>query len=201
MQILNHPALSTLPTPRRFRPARGGYPLRVGVPDGIDLGRHAELEGHELGARVKAALLLVLFAIPLLALIGAFGQRPTTTTASAASATLDVSAPPRIRSGLLYTARFTITAREEIRRATLELSSGWLDGMQVNTIEPTPVGEASRDGRLALDVGHVPAGDRHVLWIAFQVNPTTTGRRDQDVRLLDGTREIAVARRTLTLFP
>ena len=53
--------------------------------------------------------------------------------------------------------------------------------MTLNTLEPAPVGEASRDGRIALDLGHIPAGDEHVLFLHFQVNPTDVGRRAADV--------------------
>jgi hypothetical protein len=112
-----------------------------------------------------------------------------------------VTGPESARSGLLFTVRLQIEAHDELRRATLELDPGWLDGMQLNTIEPSPIGEANRDGRLVLELGHVPAATRHVLWLAFQVNPTTVGRRSQDVRLLDGDREIATLHRTLTIFP
>ena len=37
-----------------------------------------------------------------------------------------------------------------------------------------------------LDLGHVPAGQRHILFMQFQVNPTNVGRRPQSVRLYDG---------------
>ena len=45
----------------------------------------------------------------------------------------------------------------ELKQATLVLSQGWLEGNTINTIEPSPVGEASRNGSLSLDLGHVPA--------------------------------------------
>ena len=46
------------------------------------------------------------------------------------------------------------------------------------------MGEASRDGKIALDLGHVPAGAEHVFFLHFQVNPTEVGRRAQDVDAL-----------------
>jgi hypothetical protein len=33
--------------------------------------------------------------------------------------------------------------------------------MTLNTLEPGPVGEASRDGRIAIDLGRIPAGKTH----------------------------------------
>ena len=73
--------------------------------------------------------------------------------------------------------------------------------MQINTIEPRPIGESSRDGKLALDFGHVPAGQKLVAWMQFQVNPTNVGRRSQDVALYDDTTLLAEADRTVTIFP
>ena len=81
-----------------------------------------------------------------------------------ASRQLKVYSPSTLRSGLFYESRFTIEAREEIEAATLVLDPGWLEGMTLNTLEPSPIGEASRDGSIALDLGHIPAGDEaHLL--------------------------------------
>ncbi len=41
------------------------------------------------------------------------------------------------------------------------LDPGWLEGMTLNTLEPSPVGEANRDGRIALELGRIPAGTTH----------------------------------------
>ena len=75
----------------------------------------------------------------------------------------------------------------------------WL--MAVSSIVPSPVGEASRDGKIALDLGRVPAGAKHVLFLHFQVNPTEIGRRSQDVRLFDGETELLHVDRTVTIYP
>ena len=53
----------------------------------------------------------------------------------------------------------------------------------------------------AFDLGHVPQGDRHILWIQFQTNPTDVGRRPQNVRLYDGTQLLATIHREVTVFP
>jgi len=82
------------------------------------------------------------------------------------------------------------------------LDSGWLEGLSVNTIEPSPIGEASANGRLSLTLGHVPAGKSFLLFMQFQANPTNVAwHRPQNVLLLDGDRPIARIHRTLTVFP
>ena len=86
--------------------------------------------------------------------------------------------------------------------APLVLDPGWVEGMSINTIEPSPVGEASANGRVSLDLGHVPAGQSFILWMQFQVNPTNIAwRRPQNVELDDGGRRILVLRHTMTVFP
>ena len=137
----------------------------------------------------------------LLGLLNVFGQRPDSTTKRSPRASLKVYSPTRLRSGLYFESRFTIEAREEIRNATLVLDPGWLEGMTLNTLEPAPVAEANRNGRIVLALGRVRAGTIHRFFMHFQVNPTNIGRRSQDVELQDGTTPIVHIDRTVTIYP
>ncbi len=171
------------------------------IPDTIVLKRHRDLEGRGGGVWVRRTLMSLVAVIPILALTNLFGQRPETTTARTGSATLKVYAAARVRSGLLYEARFHVTAERDLRKAILVLSPGWLEGLTVNTIEPSPVNEGSANGRLSLELGHIPAGSTHLLFMQFQVNPTTVGHRDQSVWLYDGKQQVLAVHRTVTVFP
>jgi hypothetical protein len=171
------------------------------VPDTLTLKRHRDLEGRRKDAWVRRSFLALVALVPVLALTNLFGQRPHVATAAAEAATLELFAPGKLRGGLLWEARFTVTAHRGLKDAVLQLDKGWLEGMQINTIEPSPVGEGSNDGRLVLDLGHVPKGGRYVLFMQFQVNPTNVGRRPQNVRLYDGTRLLATIHRRITIFP
>ena len=171
------------------------------APESIDLGRHRDLKGREWHPWVRRAIMLLVLTFLLLALANVFGQRPSGVSVSTAEATLKVYAPTRVRGGLFFEGRYTIEAHEELKDAVLVLSQGWLEGITVNTIEPSPVGEASRNGSLALDLGHVPAGERHVLYVQFQVNPTNVGRRSADVELYDGEKKLLSVHRVLTIWP
>jgi hypothetical protein len=137
----------------------------------------------------------------LLALANLFGQQPQTSTAAVGAARFSVSSPSRVRGGLLYQARFRITAKRKLAQAALVLDRGWLDGLTINTIEPSPVSETSENGKLGLDLGPIPRGQSYVLFVAFQVDPTTVGRQDQTVTLYDGNRTLITLHRTLTVFP
>ena len=143
----------------------------------------------------------LLTVVIVAALLNVFGQHPTNTLAAASAADLKVFAPAALRGGLYYEGRITVEAKSELEKTTLVFDSGWTEQMQINTIEPSPVGESSRDGKLALELGHIPAGQKHVLWMQFQVNPTNVGRRSQDVALYDDTTLLATANRKVTVFP
>ena len=144
---------------------------------------------------------LLIFLIALAALLNVFGQRPANTLAASPAADLHVFAPTRLRGGLYFQGRFTVDAKQEVKKATIVLDSGWTEQMQINTIEPGPVGESSRDGKLALEFGHIPAGQKLVVWMQFQVNPTNVGHRSQDVALYDDKTLLATAERKVTVFP
>jgi hypothetical protein len=170
------------------------------VPEGIVLKRHRDIAGVP-SVWWRRGVLALLGAFLVVGLLNVFGQRPRGSRVQVPAATLSVFAPTAVRGGLLWEARFHVTARHDIKEATLVLDSGWAEGMQINTIEPSPVGEASRDGKLAFDLGHIAAGHSFVLYMEFQVNSTNVGRRSQTVRLDDGETTLATVHRTVTVFP
>jgi hypothetical protein len=170
------------------------------VPDQLALKVARDREGRRdvVARRVLFSGLLIVLA---LGLVNLFGQRPSTTTADADAATLEVYAPERVRGGLFYEARFTIDAVRQLDDAALVLDSGWAEGITINTVEPSPLGAASRDGKLAFELGRVPAGEKHVLYLQLQVNPTNVGHRSQNVQLFDGEELLATIDRSITVFP
>ena len=171
----------------------------MAAPYQLTLARHRDL--RDRGPWPRWILLALTAAFVLAGLLNVFGQRPDTATASADGVELEVYSPERLRSGLFFMSRFTIRAEREVESATLVLDPGWLEGITLNTLEPSPVGEANRDGRIALDLGRVRAGTKHVFFLHFQVNPTEIGRRSQDVELHDGETELLAIDRTVTIFP
>jgi hypothetical protein len=170
------------------------------VPDQLTLKVNRDREGKRdvLFRRVALGAILVLLALGLL---NVFGQRPATRTAESSAATLKVYAPERVRGGLYYEARFTIEAVRELKAAALVLDPGWAEGTTINTVEPSPVSEASRDGNLAFELGRIPAGKKYLFFLQLQVNPTNVGHRSQQVQLFDGEELLATVERTVTVFP
>ena len=193
-----HSRLPRLPG-RERRPS--GELRRMAAPDHLVLERHRDLVGRERLPVVRWVILALLGTLVLAGLGNAFGQSPATRTASGGGAELEVYSPERLRGGLFFMSRFTIEAEEELEAATLVLDPGWLEGITLNSLVPAPVGEANRDGKIALDLGRVPTGTKHVFFLHFQVNPTEIGRRSQAVELHDGERRLLHIDRTVTIFP
>jgi hypothetical protein len=167
-------------------------------PDGIALGRNRDLQRTPW---VRRALLCCVAVLPALALLGVFGQDPSTTSAASPAASLSVTAPTRLRGGLIFQVRVKVVARREIKQLRLDFDEGWWESMSVNSIAPEPSSENSHDGQVVLSYGSLPAGKTLVCWIYFQVNPTNVGKRREDVALQDGSALLARVHRSLTIFP
>jgi hypothetical protein len=178
----------------------GEVTLVSDIPDQLTLKLNRDREGKRdvVARRLMVGAIVVLLGLGLANL---FGQHPSRTVAEAEAATLEVHAPERVRGGLFYQARFRVDALTEVEEATLVLDPGWVEGITINTVEPGPIGEASRDGRLAFELGRIPVGQKHVFYLQLQVNPTNVGHRSQDVRLYDGEELLAKIDRTITVFP
>jgi hypothetical protein len=90
----------------------------------------------------------------------------------------------------------------ELKNAMLVLDPGWAEGMAINTIEPSPLGQGSKNGRLTFQLGHVPAGESYILFMEFQVNPTNIAwRRPQNVELDDGDTKVLTIHRDVFIYP
>jgi hypothetical protein len=139
--------------------------------------------------------------VPIVALFNVFGQSASTASASSSVARLTVRSPTHARGGLLFEVRMTVEAHQDIKNATLDLGGGWANGLTFNAIEPQPSEENSQHGELSLQIGSLSAGDTYVLHLYYQVNPTTTGGRKQQVALLDGSTKLVSLTRHLTVYP
>ena len=172
------------------------------VPDGLVLKRHRDLEGQRTARWPRRSLLALIALFSVLGLLNVFGQHPVTSLAASSAADLKLYAPKHLRGGLLFSARFHIVARRDIDNAILILDTGWAEGMSINTIEPSPVGEGSSDGRLTLRLGHIAKGRSYVLWLECQVNPTNLAwHRPAGVTLADGSTPLLRIDRSYTIYP
>ena len=173
----------------------------AGAPEGITLERHRDLAGREHQLYYRWALLCAISALPILALLDVFGQHPTSTSVNASAASLSVTAPERLRSGLIFQVRAEVVAHRDIHEPALVFDRGWWESMSVNSIQPEPSSESSENGQVVLSYGKLPAGQTLIVWLYFQVNPTNVGKRRENVGIDDGSTPLAHVHRALTIFP
>jgi hypothetical protein len=171
------------------------------IPDGLTLPRNRDLGGRGGHAWYRRVLLCLIAVLPVLALLNVFGQHPTVSSAHAVAADLQVTAPSRLRSGLIFQVRVQVTAHADIAMPQLVLDRGWWESMSVNSIEPNPSNEGTQDGSVVLSFNKLSAGHTLIVWVYFQVNPTNVGERRENVTLEDGSTPIATVHRSLTIFP
>jgi hypothetical protein len=174
----------------------------VDVPGHLSPDRHVELVGRTHEPWVRRAVITALFAVLVLALLGYFGQPESSSRAAGAAATLELSAPKRLRGGLIYEARFKVTATRTLQQPKLVLNRDWFDGMTLNSTVPGAMSEATRNGRVVLTYDTLDAGETLRVWTQWQVNPTSrVGTRHLTAELDDRSTPVASLNRTLTVFP
>ena len=173
----------------------------MSAPETLSLKTHRDQVGRAWFVWIRRALLGLLAVVVVLALLNQFGQRPVTSSASSAKAKLQVYAPVRARSGVIYAARFRVDAVRPLRDPTLVLWPGWAEQYTVNGATPQPVSQGSHDGRLVFGFGHIPRGQHLTFFLSLQVNPTNVGHRAQNVWLYDGRRQLVAVHRTITIWP
>ena len=171
------------------------------LPGGIDLGRHRDFEGRKLGQGLRHGFLILLTAFLVAALLNAFGEESATSTAGSPAASLTLTAPQRLRGGLLYQAKFEIHARRDLKAPVLVLDQGWFDETTINAIEPEPAGATSDGQHVEYRFSPLSAGRNLTVYVGLQANPTNIGSHDAGVALDDGTHPLVSINRTQLNFP
>jgi hypothetical protein len=173
-------------------------------PIGLTLPRHRDLEGRiwPWSQRVRQAITLLLLAFVVAALANVFGQRPSTASATSPAATLRVQTPSAVRGGLIYQTRVDVTATRAIARPVITLDRGWLDGMTLNSVQPSPASQTSGHGGATFQYPALAAGQSMTVWFEWSTNPTLVDwRRPRTVTIGDGGRELVHETSTITVFP
>ncbi len=157
--------------------------------------------GMVIGLWTRRAVMTLFALVMLSGLLDVFGQRASESSTSSSAARMTLEAPTTVRGGLFFQSRVDIRALAAIQHPRLVLDDGWLEGMQVNSIEPAAVSESSRDGRVVLSYGSLEPGDVLRVWVQFEVDPTNTGRRPFGLELDDAEQPLARIDRRLTVLP
>ena len=160
-----------------------------------------DLRGRFRHPWIRRTLLTVMAAGVAIAATGAIGQPTKTVVADGGGARLEVQVPGVLRGGLMWRARIAVTTDLDIEHPRIILGPGFVEGMQLNTLEPSPESEASRGPRVVLSYPALRAGDELVVYLQLQVNPTTVGKQDMSVELDDETEQIARVAHTTRVLP
>lgn len=174
------------------------------LPGNLDREKHLDLADREIDPWIRRLIVLGIALIPVAALLGAFGQRPSTETAhvTAGSASLTLDAPTRLRGGLIFQAKIQVEAGDRpISEPVLALADGWLDSVTLNAISPLPTDESSSDDTVLWTYDRLEAGENLTIWTQWQVNPTRVGTGDGNLELRDGDQHLAGLDRTVLFFP
>ena len=167
----------------------------------IDLERMRDLRGRYRHPWIRRGLLAAMFAGVAIAATGAIGQPTKTVVAGGSGARLEVQLPAVLRGGLMWRTRIAIRTELDIKHPRVILGPGFVEGMQLNTIEPGPDSEAGRGPRVVLSYPELQAGDELVVYLQLQVNPTTVGAQDTSVELDDETELVARVAHTTRVLP
>jgi hypothetical protein len=160
-----------------------------------------ETRGLVVGLWVRRAVMTGFALISLAGLADLFGQHTSRSLAASTAARMTLTAPDTVRGGLFFQSRIEIRALKPIEHPRLVFDDGWVEGMQVNSIEPGAETETSRNGRLVLSYGKLAQGDVLRIWLQFEVDPTNTGKRSYAVELDEETLPLARITRTLRVLP
>jgi len=169
-------------------------------PECISLEVHRD-NRHLVERCARWAVVAALAVVVAAGAANVFGQRHVVLVATSPYATLRVSAPGALRSGLIYQGKFEVEAHRGLRKPTLVLASGWSDAMSVNSVRPEPTRSWSDGGRVGLEFEPIAPGRTLTVYVYQQANPTTVGRRDISVELRDGNRALATIDRSIDVFP
>jgi len=172
----------------------------VELPYSLKDDRHVTLERRRAEPWVRRLVLLLLTAVVVAALLNTFGQTSTWSSTTTSTATLAVRSPEAVRGGLFFQARIEVLAQRRIAHPRLVLDEGWAEELQINTIEPSPIDEASADGRIELSYGPIEPGQRLKVWLQFEANPTSAGARSQGLELRNGSTTVASLARDFTVY-
>lgn len=171
------------------------------LPEGLTPERNRDLSGPLASPVYRHVLLCCIAVLPILALLNVFGQHSTTSAVHTPAVDVSVTAPSRLRSGLIFQVRVEVRAHRNIKQLEAVFDRGWWEAMSINSIVPEPSESSSEEGQVVLDYGKLEPNEKVVFWIYVQANPTNLGKRREDVEIRDNKTPLAHIHRDITIFP
>jgi hypothetical protein len=116
----------------------------------------------------QGAAWLLLALVPMLALVGAFGQQVAIVEAGAGELDIRVEYPERTRYRLTELLVVEVTPRSDLEQVEVAIASDYLD--RFASVSATPEIHAIRDGEALMDVGSVTGGTTRRITVELQAD-------------------------------
>ena len=139
-----------------------------------------------VGVNGRRLVMLVFTVISAVGLLGLIGQRTSDSIASTPSVRMRLSAPEGVRGGLFFQSRAR-DPRADADRASAARARQRLDRGHAGQLDRA--GRRERDraatASVVLSYGALEAGDVLRVWLQFEVDPTSVGKRSYTIELDD----------------
>lgn len=169
------------------------------LPDG--LGEDHTQPHKGLAKHASVASVAILGAILVATLTGVFGGRATTIERNNAAVAAEIRMPMVLRNGEFFEMQVKIDARRRIEKLRLGIGSRIWRDVTVNTMIPAATDETYQDEAYRFTFGHLERGDRFVVKIDSQINPSRRGAAQGTVDILDGETILASVPLRITVLP
>lgn len=169
------------------------------LPDG--LGEYHTQPHKGLAKHASVASLAVLGAILATALTGVLGGRTTTVERNNAAVAAEIQVPTILRNGEFFEMRVKIDARRRIDKLRLGIGSRIWRDVTVNTMLPAATDEIYQDDAYRFTFGQLESGNRFVVKIDSQINPSRRGRAQGTIDILDGDTVLVSVPLRITVLP
>jgi hypothetical protein len=153
---------------------------------------------HLMAAMLPPVLLALLIIV---AFSGVFGGQIRRMDDRTSSATMVVTGPAFVRSGMFLEYEIRARARRAMANATIEFDGEMWKGVTINTIVPAPEAERFHDGVMRLELGPLRPGQVAIVRISGQFNPEAAGTRSASIILRDNDTAMAAVTWRLWIWP
>lgn len=154
------------------------------LPDGLD---EYHTQPHRGPAKHASVLSVVLLgAILATAATGVLGGRTMTVARKNAAISAAVEVPTILRNGEFFEMRIKIDARRRIEKLGIGVGSQVWRDVTLNTMVPASTQETYQNGSYLFTFGPIESGNRFVVKMDGQINPSRRGTTEGAVDILDG---------------
>lgn len=172
-------------------------------PSSPPFGIEARHIGDSSRGGLRRLLKALVIGLPLLAALLGYlgGGAPSVFRAASPRAALTVETPGILRGGNWFETRMIVEPRVDVADLAIAVDQRLWRRMSVDTLIPDPESVEATDGRYTYRFGPLRAGERLVVKIDGQIQPTGPRRLQGRVSARDGERVLASAPVSVVVLP